>query len=75
MVSQSDTRGFSISPDLPMTAGRHHVKGLPGVFADSASDRWGRNLIANRVRGGARHEGRPVPAVGEVDYLPGGSAT
>jgi len=68
---QSDPRGFSISPDLPLTAGRHHVTGLPGVFADSAPDRWGRNLIAKQVRGEARLGGRPVPTVLEVDYLLG----
>lgn len=45
-----DRHAYSLSPDLPMAHGKHSVSGLPGCFADSAPDRWGRSLIANRLR-------------------------
>lgn len=63
---------YSLSPDLPMTAGRHPLTRLPGSFADSAPNRWGRNLIAKRVRAQARADGGAQPRkLREVDYLLG----
>lgn len=62
---------YSLSPDLTMVDGKHSVSGLPGCFADSAPDRWGRNLIAKRVRAEGRDAGRPDATVREVDYLLG----
>ena len=35
----------SVSPELPLDAGRATTTGLPGAMADTAPDRWGRNLI------------------------------
>jgi len=64
------TDAYAISPDLPVTVARHQVDGLPGTFADTAPDRWGRNLIEKKVRRRAR-EGGALPAVREVDYLVG----
>ncbi|MFV2143802.1 type II toxin-antitoxin system HipA family toxin [Isoptericola sp. G70] len=61
---------FSISPDLPVTVSRHQVAGLPGALADTAPDRWGRNLIDKRVRYRARDDHAPA-TVREVDYLLG----
>lgn len=61
---------FSISPDLPVTVSRHQVAGLPGAVADTAPDRWGRNLIDKRVRYRARDDHAPA-TVREVDYLLG----
>jgi serine/threonine-protein kinase HipA len=63
---------YDISPDLPMSrGGRHHLVGLPGAFADSAPDRWGRNLIAKQRRADAARDGRTLPAIAEFDYLLG----
>ena len=62
---------YPLSPDLELSQGKHSVTGLPGSFADSAPDRWGRNLIAKRVRAGAREDGRPRAAIQEVDFLLG----
>lgn len=42
--------GYAIDPSLPLIGGPQHTKGLPGAFADAAPDRWGRNLIAKRMR-------------------------
>lgn len=64
-------RAFAISPDLPLLDARHRVTALPGAIGDSAPDRWGRNLVAKRIRGQARAEGRPAPTIREVDYLLG----
>lgn len=37
---------YPIEPGLPLVAGNQPVSGeLPGAFADSAPDRWGRHLI------------------------------
>lgn len=67
----ADPSAYALSPDLALVSGRHSVVGLPGSFADSAPDRWGRNLIAKRHRAQAREDGRAVPTVREVDYLLG----
>ena len=61
---------YPLSPDLPLVETRHHVNGrLPGAFADSTPDRWGRNLIAKRLRGRATPGTRVQTTVREVDYL------
>lgn len=67
----ADRRSYPLSPDLSLATGRHSLAGLPGCFADSAPDRWGRNLIAKRIRAQTRGEGRQPGSVQEVDYLLG----
>src|SRR5512139_3472477 len=67
----ADRRGYPLSPDLSLATGRHSLAGLPGCFADSAPDRWGRNLIAKRIRAQARGEGSQPGSIREVDYLMG----
>ncbi|GAA3578038.1 HipA domain-containing protein [Microlunatus spumicola] len=63
---------YALSPDLPLLATRHQVTGgLPGAFADSAPDRWGRNLIAKRLRTQAPPGQQAATTVREVDYLLG----
>lgn len=52
---------FALDPALPLTSRSGFAAGLPGAFADSAPDRWGRRLIQ---RGAAR-------ALDDVDYLLG----
>ncbi|MGL5823426.1 MAG: type II toxin-antitoxin system HipA family toxin [Nocardioides sp.] len=54
---------YPIDPTLPLDTGRGHTVGLPGAFADSAPDRWGRRLIERAWAGSA--------SIGEVDYLVG----
>ena len=63
---------YALSPDLPLLETRHQVTGgLPGAFADSAPDRWGRNLIAKRLRTQAPPGQQAATTVREVDYLLG----
>jgi serine/threonine-protein kinase HipA len=67
----ADSHAYSLGPDLSLATGRHSLAGLPGCFADSAPDRWGRNLIAKRFRAQARSEGHRSVSIQEVDYLLG----
>lgn len=60
---------YAVDPALPLEAGRGHVNGLPGAFADCAPDRWGRRLITKRIR--AEEGGRPARQISELDYLLG----
>jgi serine/threonine-protein kinase HipA len=63
---------YPIDPVLRLDAGPWSVpRGLPGAFSDAAPDRWGRNLIAKRLRAQASAEGRPVPNLDDRDYLLG----
>lgn len=66
---QADRRGYGLGPDLSLIDGRHHVPALPGCFADSAPDRWGRNLIRRRLL--AEEDRDPGATVREIDYLLG----
>lgn len=54
---------YAVDPALPLDAGRGHTTELPGAFADSAPDRWGRRLIEKAWPGPA--------SISEVDYLVG----
>ena len=60
---------FALAPELPLTAGPHHTppgRALFGALADSAPDRWGRELM----RRDARHaRGSPPATLLEIDYL------
>jgi serine/threonine-protein kinase HipA len=60
---------YALDPGLPLESGAHHVQGLPGAFADSAPDRWGRRIIAKRFRQLAREAERTVSEPTERDYL------
>lgn len=63
---------YALSPDLALVESRHQVSGgLPGAFADSAPDRWGRNLIAKRLRTQAPPGQQAASTIREVDYLLG----
>ncbi|HMS76398.1 MULTISPECIES: HipA N-terminal domain-containing protein [Gordonia] len=52
-----------LEPRLPRVGGQQYVDGLPGAFADSAPDRWGRNLIDKVVaqRSAKPRSGCPLP--------------
>ena len=60
---------YALDPGLPLESGAHHVQGLPGAFADSAPDRWGRRIIAKRFRQLAREAERTLSEPTERDYL------
>ncbi|GGK51278.1 type II toxin-antitoxin system HipA family toxin [Nocardia camponoti] len=60
---------YALDPSLPLYQGQHHVASLPGAFADSAPDRWGRNLIRQRLRG--RDQSTKARALTSVDFLTG----
>lgn len=63
--------GTSIDPALPLASGAQHQSGLIRAFADSAPDRWGRNLIEKAERVRARTEGRAPRRPDELDFLLG----
>lgn len=62
---------YPIDPAFELVSGSQHVHGLPGAFADSAPDRWGRNLIKKRERALARQEDRRPQDLDDVDFLAG----
>ncbi|WP_342343358.1 type II toxin-antitoxin system HipA family toxin [Microbacterium sp. CFBP 8794] len=63
--------GGSIDPSLPLVSGSQHQRGLVRAFADSAPDRWGRNLIEKAERLRARQEQRTPRRLDDVDFLLG----
>lgn len=62
---------FELSPDLSIGEGSAVVSGLPGAMADSAPDRWGRNLINKAIQSRNKDEGHPRRTVTEIDFLLG----
>lgn len=65
------TKAYQLDPALSLVSGTQQTTGLPGAFADSAPDRWGRNLIKKRERILARHESRRPRDFDDADYLAG----
>lgn len=63
--------GMSIDPALPLVSGSQYQSGLVRSFADSAPDRWGRNLIEKAERMRARDEGRSPRRLDDLDFLLG----
>ncbi|WP_291383746.1 type II toxin-antitoxin system HipA family toxin [Demequina sp.] len=63
--------GINIDPGLQLTSGSQHQSGLLRAFADSAPDRWGRNLIEKAERVRAREDGRTPRSLDDVDFLLG----
>lgn len=63
--------GTSIDPALPLVTGAQHQSGLVRAFADSAPDRWGRNLIEKAERVRAREKGRAPRQLDDLDFLLG----
>lgn len=61
--------GMVIDPALPLVSGSQHQSGLVRAFADSAPDRWGRNLIEKAERAHAREEGRAPRRLDDLDFL------
>ncbi|MEO7015496.1 MAG: type II toxin-antitoxin system HipA family toxin [Leifsonia sp.] len=62
---------YPIDPAFDLFSGTQRTRGLPGAFADSAPDRWGRNLIKKRERALARAEGRRPQELDDADFLAG----
>ncbi len=65
---------FLLDPRLGLYTGEQYPPdGIPafGIFMDSAPDRWGRVLMERREAMRARHEGRPIRALQEMDFLLG----
>jgi len=63
--------GMAIDPALPLVSGAQHQNGLVRAFADSAPDRWGRNLIEKAERTRAREEKRVPRGLDDLDFLLG----
>ncbi|MFZ8756021.1 type II toxin-antitoxin system HipA family toxin [Microbacterium sp. HMH0099] len=63
--------GMSIDPSLPLVSGSQHGNGLVPAFADSAPDRWGRNLIEKAERLRSREAGRAPRRLDDLDFLLG----
>jgi serine/threonine-protein kinase HipA len=51
----TSARAFSLDPSLGLFPGQQYPQNLPGIFADTTPDRWGRTLLERDV---ARTEGR-----------------
>lgn len=68
-VSRNDAQ--EIDPQLPLHQGPSYVQGIPGAFQDCSPDRWGRNLIAKKLRQQALTENRTPPSLSDVDFLLG----
>lgn len=62
---------YPLDPELPLYLGQQAVHGPVGAFSDCAPDRWGRNLIAKRLRAEALRGQKTPPTVTEIDYLTG----
>lgn len=63
--------GMNLDPALLLVSGAQHQAGLTRAFADSAPDRWGRNLIEKAERTRAREEGRALRRLDDLDFLLG----
>ncbi len=63
--------GSPIDPALPLVSGAQHQDGLVRAFADSAPDRWGRNLVEKAERRRATEEGRAPRRLDDLDFLLG----
>ena len=63
--------GMNIDPGLSLVPGAQYHPGLVGAFADSAPDRWGRNLIRKAERSRARDQGRVPRQLDDLDFLLG----
>ena len=63
--------GINIDPGLQLTSGSQHQSGLLRAFADSAPDRWGRNLIEKAESARAREASRTPRSLDDVDFLLG----
>lgn len=61
--------GTSIDPALPLVSGVQYQAHLVRAFADSAPDRWGRNLIEKSERVRARTEHRAPHRLDDLDFL------
>ncbi|MCQ9388614.1 type II toxin-antitoxin system HipA family toxin [Brevibacterium sp. 50QC2O2] len=63
--------GTTIDPALRLASGAQHHSGMIRAFADSAPDRWGRNLIDKGERTRTRQDKRVPRRLDDVDYLLG----
>lgn len=62
---------FAIDPSLPLYEGEQYPPALPGVFADAAPDRWGRELLERREAYLARREDREPRLLDDWEFLLG----
>ncbi|MFZ4892916.1 type II toxin-antitoxin system HipA family toxin [Plantibacter sp. Mn2098] len=69
MTFMAHPLAYPVDPALQLVSGTQYTSGLPGAFADSAPDRWGRNLIKKRERAVARTESRRPQDLDDVDFL------
>jgi serine/threonine-protein kinase HipA len=73
-TASTHRQAFAIDPDLPLGPGDYFTgppRILPGIFRDTAPDRWGRVLMERREAVEARSAGRPPKRLGEWDFLLG----
>lgn len=63
---------YPLDPSLPLSAGSWPLqRSLPRAFDDAAPDRWGRNLIAKRIRAEASGSVGAVTHIDDRDFLLG----
>ena len=71
---RESNKAFMLDPRLELWQGEQYPPAPVtafGVFMDSAPDRWGRVLMERREAAMARHEGRNVRNLQELDFLLG----
>jgi serine/threonine-protein kinase HipA len=66
-----DSAFFQLAPDIGSWEGEQHFSAMPGIFSDSAPDRWGRTLMDRREAMAARREDRRSRQLDDFDYLLG----
>ena len=70
----ANPKAYPLDPALPLVSGLLQTPAnqkIFGAFADSAPDRWGRNLIQRAEQSRARKIGRTPRSLGEIDFLLG----
>lgn len=67
----AEASAFPIDPSLPLYEGEQYPPALPGIFADAAPDRWGRELLERREAYLARREDREPRLLDDWDFLLG----
>lgn len=67
----ADRNSFALDPSVGTWDGDQFFEKLPGIFADSAPDRWGRILMERREAILAKRERRSRRSLGDWDFLVG----
>ena len=70
----TDPHRYELCPEIALVEGWQRFTGvriIPGAIADTAPDKWGRNLLFRAERAAAKAERRPARAFTDADYVLG----